>query len=516
MWKKILLGSAVALLLSVVGLWLIIRSGKSPIPVAADTTVIDGPLAEDGHIDYAAWLNERGLKGLKTEDNAAVHLWRAIGRKPDRSAEVKEDHFTLLGMEPLPEQGDYFVELTVFADREFVGPQWDIGHVDVVEPALDVELGKARRLPWTTDDSSLLAKWLKANEKPLAHAHEAARRERCYFALVTRADVTPRPDLMSNQLLGLQPSRMLGCALAARSMLHAGEGRFEEAWRDALACHRLGRLIGQSGSNVEGLVGIAVECITCKATAALIERFRPDRARLASIAAELRRLPAPGDIAEKVDTSERFIVLDMGRYLEQKGLKVLASEYTNVWPLGDLLPVDMGEAMRTVNRWQDDTVAALRAPTRDERLALLRAIAAREAAIPSRTTGVRFVLSSLCGDARHRGRQLGELAISRMTPNTDKIMNAYDRVRQEHANLLVALALESHRLDKGAYPAKLSDLAEKAPDDLFSGKELIYKRDGEGYLLYSVGPDGLDGGGKGSDDDPKGDDIAVRMPAPKE
>ena len=33
------------------------------------------------------------------------------------------------------------------------------------------------------------------------------------------------------------------------------------------------------------------------------------------------------------------------------------------------------------------------------------------------------------------------------------------------------------------------------PQDLFSGKPLIYRRDGNGFIVYSVGEDGVDDGG---------------------
>jgi hypothetical protein len=68
------------------------------------------------------------------------------------------------------------------------------------------------------------------------------------------------------------------------------------------------------------------------------------------------------------------------------------------------------------------------------------------------------------------------------------------------ALLLTALALRAYRMEHGSYPAKLADLVpghlRRVPDDVF-GKTgpLRYKRAGDRYLLYSVGPDGKDNGG---------------------
>lgn len=67
--------------------------------------------------------------------------------------------------------------------------------------------------------------------------------------------------------------------------------------------------------------------------------------------------------------------------------------------------------------------------------------------------------------------------------------------------LLVALALRAYRLNHGTYPATLAALAPKylkaVPDDPFAlSGPLRYKRVGQKYVLYSIGPDGKDDGGK--------------------
>ena len=47
---------------------------------------------------------------------------------------------------------------------------------------------------------------------------------------------------------------------------------------------------------------------------------------------------------------------------------------------------------------------------------------------------------------------------------------------------------------------------------MFSGKELVYKPNASGFLLYSIGVNGIDEGGRWAGDHPPGDDIAVRIP----
>src|SRR5947209_7864913 len=96
-------------------------------------------------------------------------------------------------------------------------------------------------------------------------------------------------------------------------------------------------------------------------------------------------------------------------------------------------------------------------------------------------------------------------------PGMENVHNAAERNEQNLRNLHVAFALAAYHADLGRYPEKLAELAPKyidqIPDDLFSGRPLICRLEGDGYLLYSVGVNGIDDGGRGYDDDPPGDDL---------
>jgi hypothetical protein len=91
--------------------------------------------------------------------------------------------------------------------------------------------------------------------------------------------------------------------------------------------------------------------------------------------------------------------------------------------------------------------------------------------------------------------------------------------RFRRRNLHVAFALAAYHAESSRYPAQLEDLAPKylatIPDDLFSGQALHYGLTEKGYLVYSVGVNGVDEGGRQYDDEPPGDDLNVRMPLPE-
>jgi hypothetical protein len=66
------------------------------------------------------------------------------------------------------------------------------------------------------------------------------------------------------------------------------------------------------------------------------------------------------------------------------------------------------------------------------------------------------------------------------------------------------LALHRYRNQTGAWPTSLAEVESQVSADTvtdpFSGKPFGYRHSGEGFLLYSVGPNGTDEGGKPKDD----------------
>ena len=62
-----------------------------------------------------------------------------------------------------------------------------------------------------------------------------------------------------------------------------------------------------------------------------------------------------------------------------------------------------------------------------------------------------------------------------------------------------ALGLAAYRTQYRRYPDSMDELRQamnwEVPEDPFSGKDFVYRREGKGYVLYSVGRDLDDDGG---------------------
>jgi hypothetical protein len=91
------------------------------------------------------------------------------------------------------------------------------------------------------------------------------------------------------------------------------------------------------------------------------------------------------------------------------------------------------------------------------------------------------------------------------------------------ASTRLMFALEAYHRDTGSYPDALDELLgrymDAIPLDPFSsnpaGEPFRYILEPPGFLLYSVGPNGIDEDGRDRSDTPKGDDLRRRVPIQK-
>lgn len=82
----------------------------------------------------------------------------------------------------------------------------------------------------------------------------------------------------------------------------------------------------------------------------------------------------------------------------------------------------------------------------------------------------------------------------------EAIAREVDRGRCDLAGSRVFLGVLAYRDRFGRYPETLDEMSRKlswkTPEDPFSGRAFIYRREGRGFVLYSIGDDLQDSGGK--------------------
>jgi hypothetical protein len=99
-------------------------------------------------------------------------------------------------------------------------------------------------------------------------------------------------------------------------------------------------------------------------------------------------------------------------------------------------------------------------------------------------------------------RQLSSLhgIVKELAPSLTRVTIRDLRARAHLDLARTALAVERYRLATGRLPGQLEDLVpqclDRVPTDLFDGRPIRYERLSRGYVVYSVGEDGYDDGGR--------------------
>jgi hypothetical protein len=90
-------------------------------------------------------------------------------------------------------------------------------------------------------------------------------------------------------------------------------------------------------------------------------------------------------------------------------------------------------------------------------------------------------------------------ATSLILPSNSKAASRAFRVKAQCNIAVAAIALKRYHLRHKKYPNNLGELVPEfvsdVPIDYIDGQPLRYRRDGDQFVLWSIGPDGKDDGG---------------------
>jgi hypothetical protein len=270
--------------------------------------------------------------------------------------------------------------------------------------------------------------------------------------------------------------RSLARVLARESARAADQGRWAQAVGSRLDAIEFG-IDQQAGADTIGvLVGEAVEGIGQRGMAGLVGQLSAAEARAAlqrANAAAPRRPSLAEQMACEKEHGQRWMVWALDthqwpRFVREELFGYTAPEFqwrhavplaVSAWPV---------RAWRDSERSMDSVIAWARQPY---------GTAEPPAAPPDQPFADIFDPNSCRSAATKWAAADANLALLR-----------------------AALALQAHRAERGAYPDELAALVpaylEAVPTDPFDGKPLRYRRDGGSYVLYSVGPDRRDDGGR--------------------
>jgi len=289
-------------------------------------------------------------------------LWQTFGPK-EIDAEFREQMFEKLGIDRVPDQGDYFVTLSEFSDR--VKKQKEGQEDEGLD--LSEQQRQASRGPCSAKQFPELAEWVRINEKHMDRLVAASRRERFYSPMFSGGDP---PFVLASLLSELFLARDISRALSVRAMLRLHEGQVEGAWQDLIACHRISRLVAQNPMLLGQIVANVVETVACRGTEQLAHHGKLTIKQVERFQDALCKLPARPAMVECIDRAERFMFLDAVTWCVRrpKAFGAVGFFDGNMTRMGleklvGSSLVDWNIVLKMGNEWYDRQADAFKKPT---------------------------------------------------------------------------------------------------------------------------------------------------------
>jgi hypothetical protein len=489
---------------------------RVPFTISKETTYITEPLRADGYPDYVAAWNQQMSQGMTPENNAAVLFWKAMGPGAIPK-EGRDKFFQMLGIPSLPETGDYCTNSDgtgyAFKDaREHANAQ----PVDGDYSLSGEQERKAMTRPWSKDEFPAFAEWLEVNQKPLDMIVEASERTRHYQPWVRVGTPDPASPL-DGRMTGVGQYRNCVRWLCKRAMLRLNDHEFDKAWADILTCHRLARAAG-----LYSLVAATVESMTVEVEKNILQRIDLTAEQVAKMRSDLSRLSPMPKMGDVVDADFRIELLESVTAVARDGADArfaknepsIAKMLRSWNDAAHAASIDWDSVLRMVNSRCDKAVSALRKGTRADRKQAIAEIVDDDIG--------KLLAAAATTSPEARSNLLGRAFLVELTAHTTlmPLADVDDRSTVRSDLIGLAFALAAYHADHGSYPSQLADLKPKyvseVPKDVFSDTDLHYTSSGDGYLLYSVGVDGKDEGGKAQGEwtgDHISDDLVIRVPA---
>ncbi len=478
------------------------------IKLGKDTTYLLEPLDADGYINYERALNGRAKGKTTPETNAVVLHWQVIGVGDHTEKMMPGDYFKELGIARPTNDPEEVRKQFVDATRYFTNNR---GQVDRPYPYLTQEENSTysliQRLPWTARQYPEFVNWLLVNREPLSILTASTRRNDYYSPLVYRSKEGTRAVVLGSLLPTAWEIRRISEALAIRALHHAGEGKPDDAWADILTLHRLARQVARGQTITDSESAMQIELLAYRAETAFLATgyFTADTLRdYQKSYAELQALPS---FVPKFGSTERLTMLDSLQFIRRDGLKAFDRfglerelKFDNTLNI-DRDKLNWEPSFQLINAAMDRATAALQQPTYQQRLIALAPLEQDFQAVVAKLKSENSLdLMRAGNDNPNFPDTMAKFLFTHFMRDLRKVLTLETRVLQLRVNRETAFGLALYRAENFAYPETLQALVPKylaeIPIDRFSEKPMIYRRTEQGYLLYSVGPNGQDDGGR--------------------
>jgi len=376
------------------------------------------------------------------------------------------------------------------------------------------------------EEKQRIAEWITDNEE-MFNIIIAGTKKPYYWSNYGESDgVENVMDILMPHLPGF---RKLVFALRCRIWLRAEQGLYEDAFGDIVACYRIGQHLRGDKLVIEQLVGIAIEALSVQTVRDIISQYEIDSATLSELQKGF----------EQMITDEDFVVSFKAEKL--LAYDIIQRTFTDGPGGGHIIPKSVSQLYPEVQiiggtSLRDHRPSPVKTQGQDwisdirYEISELGGFIYEACSFCKKTSYILFLhpdkkqtLQALEGlydyweviriktpaQIRAEGIDVEKETMEIVKGNIlmQESAPAIGRVfAQDYANkvsveaVITIIAILRYNKDVGRYPENLNELIitnylEELTMDPYSDKPLVYKKKGEGFILYSVGPNFIDDGG---------------------
>lgn len=342
--------------------------------------------------------------------------------------------------------------------------------------------GATRRIEdLRAEELTTIRRWVEENQPSLALMRQGAALENCEFFSNYEGMANPAFAVTVYKLTGL---------LQAWTLVEVADGKLQEALEGSRLILRLAGHLTQAGTLVAAVAEpVHIDCAS-KSLQDVLSRCWETRLDYGPLRREIEHLLMKNPAPQAMRTERVFVLEHLTDPTQVR--KGFLSEDLHLSSYEDP-QAELDRALKahgSLEAWVDQ-----------ERLAYLdgfERILAFSGKEPYQSQGERAAFS----------KWLSEELPARVVPSAREklpmflrfLVMGISRRWSLLREMALGIELERHRAARGSYPdtlekLQLTDLKE-LPVDPFTGRPLVYRRQGDGYVVYSVGSNGRDDGGK--------------------
>ncbi len=329
---------------------------------------------------------------------------------------------------------------------------------------------RTRESNWSAQQGRWIEAAVAKNQKAIGLARRAAAMPKCVFPLAYNTKNSS--GLLFPHYLEM---RELARLLSAQAQVEAQKGDIDRALRDVRAVLAMANHLSNEPVLIGFLVAQAVDGIAYQALARILQTTQISLAQAETFKKSLPptdwnrafKRCLTGERVWSIDAFELVRRTRKGNFLADLGVD--SAPFWASYPLTLLWrPVSKLDQVQTLRLWKQHFVSA---------------------------SAPAFSPQALFNDQILEDAPKYAILTRLWMPVFSRASINRDRAEVRSLQREIALALAVYRGQNGAYPARLEQLKPALPFDPYNKKPMVYRREKNGFLLYSVGPNREDESG---------------------